>query len=59
MQILSIGNSFSQDAHNMLHIIAKQNGRDFQTVNLFICGCSLESHHSNLKNNSNDYFFAA
>ena len=51
MKILSIGNSFSHDAHRYLHGMAKQEGVDLQTVNLFIGGCSLETHYNNLINN--------
>ena len=42
MKLLSIGNSFSQDAHNKLHALAKANGVTLETVNLYIGGCSLE-----------------
>ena len=56
MKILSIGNSFSQDAHNLLHTIAEQNGKDIQTVNLCIGGCSLKTHHHNLVNNLENHF---
>lgn len=48
-QILSIGNSFSQDAQRYLHELAKSEGMDLQTVNLYIGGCSLERHFRNLK----------
>ncbi len=44
MKILSIGNSFSQDAHAHLHELAAQNGIDLYTVNLYIGGCSLHTH---------------
>lgn len=47
MRILSIGNSFSHDAHRYLHKIAESEGFDLQTVNLFIGGCSLETHYDN------------
>lgn len=45
MKILSIGNSFSQDAQAYLHNVAKANGVDLYTVNLYVGGCSLESHY--------------
>lgn len=45
MKILSIGNSFSQDAHKWLYQIAKACGEDFYNVNLYVSGCSLEMHH--------------
>ena len=52
MKILSIGNSFSEDAQRYLHKLAKNEGIDLQTVNLFIGGCSLETHYSNMLNNN-------
>lgn len=48
MKILSIGNSFSQDAHRWLHTLAKKQGVDLQTTNLYIGGCSLERHWNNV-----------
>lgn len=48
MKILSIGNSFSEDAHRWLHDIAISNDYELDTVNLFIGGCSLETHWKNL-----------
>ncbi len=55
MKILSIGNSFSTDAHRFLHSLAKLNGYDIQTANLFIGGCSLETHWLNVKENNAYY----
>jgi len=55
MKLLSIGNSFSQDAHRWLHLLAKQHGMDIQTVNLYIGGCSLERHWTNVENEAADY----
>lgn len=55
MKILSIGNSFSQDAHKWLHDIAGSDNYDLDTVNLFIPGCSLETHSNNLTNNEPTY----
>lgn len=48
MKILSIGNSFSQDAQRYLHSIARADNRTVHTVNLYIGGCSLEQHFHNL-----------
>ena len=39
MKVLAIGNSFSNDAMRYLHGIAKADGVDMKTVNLFIGGC--------------------
>ena len=48
MKILSIGNSFSQDAQRYLHRLAKNEGVDMKTVNLYIGGCPLRSHYLNI-----------
>lgn len=48
MKILSIGNSFSQDAQRYLHALAKADGENFKTVNLYIGGCSLRTHYLNM-----------
>lgn len=55
MNILSIGNSFSQDAHNFLYALAQDNGVNLETVNLYIGGCSLEMHWDNIKNDNAAY----
>ena len=57
MQLLSIGNSFSQDAHKWLHKLAQNQGIYLETVNLYIPGCSLEMHYNNLKNDLSVYDF--
>lgn len=48
MKVLSIGNSFSMDAHRWLHQIANGYGDEIYAVNLYIGGCSLERHYNNL-----------
>ena len=48
MNILSIGNSFSQDAQRYLHRIAKADGFDLNTFNLYIGGCPLSLHYRNM-----------
>ena len=55
MKILSIGNSFSVDAHAYLHILAKERGIDIKAVDLAIGGCSLETHWNNIENNKAEY----
>lgn len=55
MQILSIGNSFSDDAQRYLHGIARAAGEKLETVNLYIGGCSLERHYNNMVGNTRDY----
>ncbi len=59
MRILTIGNSFSEDATRYLHGIAAAAGEDFEIVNLAIGGCSLEQHYHNMieKNKSYLYFY--
>lgn len=48
MNILSIGNSFSQDAHRYLHRIARADGVTLHTFNLYIGGCPLSLHYRNM-----------
>lgn len=55
MRVLSIGNSFSQDAHKWLHTVAKAHGYTMDTVNLYIGGCSLERHWNNFLSGFADY----
>ena len=55
MKILSIGNSFSQDAHKWLHKLAKVNGVYMETTNLYNGGCSLETHWLNFEQNNEFY----
>lgn len=55
MRILSIGNSFSADAHVYLHALAEQRNIDLKTENIAIGGCSLKMHWENIQNNSASY----
>ena len=55
MNILSIGNSFSQDAQRYLHRIAKVDGVILNTYNLFIGGCSLSLHYRNMLSGEKAY----
>ena len=57
MKILSIGNSFSCDAHRYLQRIAKKDGVNIKTVNLFISGCSLRTHYLNALQDAVAYAF--
>jgi hypothetical protein len=52
INILAIGNSFSQDATAYLYSIAKEAGKEIKVVNLYIGGCSLETHWRNIINNA-------
>lgn len=47
MKILAIGNSFSQDATRYLRGIASADGEEWEVVNLYIGGCSLQTHYEN------------
>ncbi len=44
MKLLSIGNSFSQDAHGFLYYMFKSAGVDIYNVNACVAGCSLGMH---------------
>lgn len=55
ISILSIGNSFSQDAQRYIHYLAKSEGVDIQTTNLVIGGCSLERHFRNIMGDKKEY----
>ncbi len=57
MKILSIGNSFSQDAQRYLHRIAAINNKDLTCANLYIGGCTLKRHYINLTDNEAAYNF--
>ncbi len=55
MKILSIGNSFSEDAHRYLHDVAVLSGVEMTTCNLPIGGCSLARHYRNMLNGQKAY----
>lgn len=55
IKILSIGNSFSQDATAMLHDIAESAQTELYVVNLFIGGCSLKTHWENAQADQQAY----
>lgn len=57
MKVLAIGNSFSNDAMRYLHNIAKAEGCDMKTVNIYIGGCPLSKHYMNMNNDAADYDF--
>ena len=48
MKVLSIGNSFSQDAQRYLYQIARADGVKMSPVNLYIGGCPLSLHYRNM-----------
>ncbi len=55
MNILAIGNSFSQDATHYLSRLAAADGTNMQVYNLYIGGCSLARHWENIENDAPDY----
>ena len=57
MRILSIGNSFSQDAQHYLHQILTAGGIQNECHNLYIGGCSYEQHWNNVLENNAGYMY--
>lgn len=57
MKVLSVGNSFSEDAQRYLHRLAVANDKDLMCVNLYIGGCSLRTHYINLTDDEKNYDF--
>ena len=55
MEVLAIGNSFSQDATRYLHPIARAAGEKLNVTNLYIGGCSLERHYRNMLSGERAY----
>lgn len=55
MNVLAIGNSFSQDAMRYLHKIAVADEIELTTVNLMIGGCSLYTHYKNMLKDEKAY----
>ena len=57
LRILSIGNSFSQDAHAMLHDQASSVGIAVETANLYIANCSLQRHWCGIAQDNRDALY--
>ena len=55
MKVLSIGNSFTQDANYYLHQIGEAAGVENELVNLVIGGCPLEKHWNNMETGAQEY----
>lgn len=55
LRVLSIGNSYSMDAHHYLSKLAAHEGRSIRTVNLYHSGCSLKLHYDFWKKNEAAY----
>lgn len=54
LKVLSVGNSFSANAHKFLPKIAKSMGKELVLRNAFIGGCSLERHVRHMKEHEAD-----
>lgn len=58
IRILSIGNSFSEDAvEDHLYSVASEAGYVFIIGNMFIPGCSLVTHAANVRTDAPDYSY--
>ena len=58
LKLLTIGNSFSQDAVEHLYLIAKDAGIENVLIgNVYKGGCSLDTHYNNLLNGTVAYTF--
>ncbi|MEI6602939.1 MAG: DUF4886 domain-containing protein [Clostridia bacterium] len=57
IKILSVGNSFAQDAQKYVPAIAAADGIEIMTGNLFIGGCSLETHWRHAKADAKEYWY--
>ncbi len=55
MNVLAIGNSFSQDATRYLSQIARAQGEALTVINLYIGGCPLERHYRNMLSGKDAY----
>lgn len=55
MKLLSIGNSFSQDAHKWLYDVCKSAGKEIYNANLYYGGCSLYGHWNFYVNDKAEY----
>ena len=59
IKILAIGNSFSQDAMNnhLYQVLESAGYKEIVLGNLYIGGCDLDTHWSNMRNDSTAYTF--
>jgi hypothetical protein len=55
LNILAIGNSFTEDSTRYLYQLSNAAGIPTKVVNLYIGGCSLERHWKNIENNQTAY----
>ena len=57
LRVLSIGHSFSNDAHTYLSQLAAHEGRQIECVNLFYSSCSLKKHYEFWQSNTAAYYY--
>ncbi len=57
MKVLSIGNSFSVDAHTYLPHLAIAGGKDLLLANLILPGASIEDHYRNYEDEEEVYTY--
>ena len=57
MRLLTIGNSFSEDATRYLHQISRTMGKEIEIVNLYVPGCTLEMHYRHMLADAQVYEF--
>ncbi|WP_390409163.1 DUF4886 domain-containing protein [Lacticaseibacillus jixiensis] len=57
INVLAIGNSFSNNTTHYFHQAAQAAGIDVRVVNLYIGGCSLQRHWDNLEHHQADYVY--
>ncbi len=55
IRLLSIGNSFSDDMHQYMYDILRENYCDAVIANLYIGGCTLKHHYENILNDNHEY----
>lgn len=55
LKLLFIGNSFSDDTIQWMYEIAADLGIDLLVENMFIGGCSLDTHYSNIRSDKTAY----
>ena len=55
MNILAIGNSFSQDATHYIHRIARCDSFNLNVANLYIGGCPIDRHFRNMRSEEKAY----
>ena len=55
LKVLSIGNSFSDDAQHYLYQIARAGHQELKAVNAYIGGCSLHRHYINMLSGDKAY----